>query len=191
MPGRIEITANQVLNMANYRIDGVNYLSLTATNHFAGSPGAQVVVPNSDINLATTNGTMTISNLLSPVVPILNGTVEAWSSRWTNVDSTGITNEFHVLLVNTLFNSAAPSTVQNLTLRSTNLFISDVVNVTGNLLLDTERLTVMTNRAGSPTPTCQLNVANNIVWAARLPRLSLPSGVPCPATDFPSHSPRH
>ena len=171
MPGRIEITANQVLNMANSRIDGVNYLSLTATNHFAGSPGAQVVVPNSDINLGSTNGSMSISNLLSPVVPVLNGTVEAWSSRWTNVDSAGITNEFHVLLVNTLFNSTAPSTVQNLTLRSTNLFISDVVNVTGALLLDTERLTIMTNAPGSPTPSGQLNLANDIVWPASLPRL--------------------
>jgi hypothetical protein len=171
MPGRIEITADQVLNLANVQLDGANYITLNSTNHFVGSTNAQVVVPNSDINLASTNGSMVISNLLAPVVPRMVGEVDAWSSRWTNVVN-GITNEFHVMIVFSALAPTSPSLVQDLKLRSTNLVVADTLNVTRSLLLDTERLTLTTNLAGFSSPMGEINLTSDqIVWSQGLPRL--------------------
>ena len=119
IPGRIEITADSVLNLAKAHIDGANYLSLTATNHFAGSAGARIVVPNYDINLASTNGTLSISNLLAPSMPVFSGSVGLWSGIWTaeftNLTSTNFVT-FHVLIISNGLSATAPSVVQNLTL---------------------------------------------------------------------------
>ena len=45
MPGRIEITANQELNMGLAQISGPNYLSISAPNQYVGSAGAQIFSP--------------------------------------------------------------------------------------------------------------------------------------------------
>ena len=42
LPGRIEITADTVLNLSRTRITGLNYMNLKATNHFAGSERAEI-----------------------------------------------------------------------------------------------------------------------------------------------------
>jgi hypothetical protein len=84
LPGRTEIIVDGVLNMTHANIAGLNYLRLRATNHFAGSEQAQIVSPFSDIALATTNGMLAITNLLSPTVPRFTGEVDLWSGRWTN-----------------------------------------------------------------------------------------------------------
>jgi len=145
LSGRIEITATHDLDLTLAQISGPNYLSLTATNQFKGSPGATIFSPYSDINLAVTNGFMSVSNLLAPSVPNWNGPVQVFSARWRTVDVLGVTNNFHVLLVDS---RAVPTTVpyvQNLILHATNLLISDNFNVFKKLSIDATSLTLTTN----------------------------------------------
>jgi hypothetical protein len=147
---RIVITANNHLDLTDAIIGGENYLSLTATNQFDGSGGAQIASPYSDLNLGSTNGFMTVTNLLQSGIPIWSGNIQAWSTRWVEVDpTTGITNDFRVLLVNSQLQPTLSPWVHDLTLHATNsLYISDVLNVYGSLYFDARNLTLTTNAVG-------------------------------------------
>jgi hypothetical protein len=145
LPGRIQITANNVLDLTLAQISGPNYMSVTSTNHFKGSGGAAIFSPYSDINLGVTNGFLSVSNLLAPSVPNWNGPVQVFSARWKIVDALGVTNNYHVLLVNSGVVPTTPPVVQNLTLHSTNLFVSDTFNIIGALSIDATSLTLTTN----------------------------------------------
>jgi hypothetical protein len=171
IPGRIVINADTVLDLTRTIISGPNYLRLTSTNHFVGSTNAQINSPNMDINLGTTNGQMTISNLVAPYLPRLNGTIDAYSARWTNVIA-GVTNRFYILIVDSELLPTVAPLVQNCLLRSTNVVISDLLNVASNLLINAQNLTIITNSPFSPTPMGQLNLLSpNIIWSSSLPVL--------------------
>ena len=81
-------------------------LTLTATNQFSGSAGADIVSPYSDISIGT-NGPLIITNLLQAALPNWNGTVEAWSGRWLTLSSNTVdginyytvSNDLRVLLI--------------------------------------------------------------------------------------------
>ena len=150
LPSRIAISATNELNLQNAIIGGENYLSLYAPNQFDGSAGAQIAAPYSDINLGVTNGALSFTNLLESQIPNWSGTIQAWSTRWTNTDTvTGITSDYRVLLV---FSQLQPTTVpfvNSLRLHAgTNLVISDVLNVYGSFYTDAQRMTVTTNGVG-------------------------------------------
>jgi hypothetical protein len=171
-PGRIEITADKVLDLTGSLLTGPNYLKLVATNHYVGSKGAQFVAPVTDLNLATTNGLLNITNLVAPFVPRMNGGVRAWSGNWTNVDAGGVTNRFHVLMVASSLISTSQCSVLNFAARSTNVVISDLLNVTSNILVDAKSLTITTNGPTAPTPVGQLNlISPNLLWSSVLPNL--------------------
>ena len=171
MPGRVEITADHTLDLSFAEISALNYLRLKATNNISGMGGAAIVTPNSDINLATTNGSLAITNLLYPTVQRFTGTVDLWSGRWTN-DFGGFNTRYSVLFVDSKLNPTAPSLVQDLTLRSTNVVISDVLNVTHNLMIEAERLTLVSNVPPAVVPTGQLNLLSSaITWPGSTPRL--------------------
>ena len=171
IPGRIVINADNYLDLTRTTINGPNYLSLTSTNEFVGSTNAQISSPNMDINLGTTNGQMSISNLVAPYLPRFNGSIDAYSARWTNVIG-GITNSFQILIVDSGLLPTAPPLVQNCLLRSTNIVISDMLNVASNLLINAQSLTITTNNPFSATPIGELNLLSpNIVWSSSLPVL--------------------
>ena len=165
LAGRIQINASHVLDLTLAQIAGPNYLSLTATNHYVGSSGAAIFAPYCDINLAVTNGTMSVSNLLAPSVPNWNGPVQVYSARWITVDATGVTNDFHVLLVNSQAMPTTPPLVQDLILHSTNLYVSDAYTVTHKIAIDATSLTVTTNLEtdGFGSPSGELNWHNTPV----------------------------
>lgn len=178
MAGRIEVTADTVLNLTNSRISSLNYLLLQATNHFIGSRGAIIGAPNMDAYLRTTNGSLAITNLVAPYLNHIEGTCDLWSGRWTNVVGT-VTNAFHVLFV---FSQIAPVTkpkIQTLWLNVTNfsgapnnLVISDVLNVTSNLTLLSDNLTISTNLPNIFARSGELNILNpDIVWSTAIPNL--------------------
>ena len=73
----MEITANQSLDLTGAIINAGNYLNLSSTNHYAGSQGAQVTFPFADISLGSTNGQMSISNLVAPYLTRWNGRLPA------------------------------------------------------------------------------------------------------------------
>jgi hypothetical protein len=179
-PGRIEVTADKCLSLAQAQISSANYLLLKATNQFAGSPGAVIESPYSDLYLRSTNGVLNLTNVLAPELQRPIGACDLYSARWTNVVS-GVTNRFHVLFVDTRLQRTSPLLVQTLNLSVTNglthanddsIFIRDVFNVTSNLLISTRRLTITTNDVGSPTPAGMVNYLNPaILWPAATPRL--------------------
>jgi hypothetical protein len=183
LPGRIDLTANKMMNLTRAQITSVNSLNLKATNHFVGSDGARITTAFADINLRTTNGMMTITNLIEPTIPHPLGICDLCSIRWTNLIRIGadtfITNGYHVLFVNAQMAPNSSPLIQTLTLRSTNsvthddsIVINDYLTVTTNLLLDTRRLTIATNDLAAETSVGGLTLTSgNIVWSTATPRL--------------------
>jgi hypothetical protein len=179
MQGRIELVADKALNLDHARITSLNYTLLKTTNHFMGSAGAQITSPWFDFILASTNGTMTISNLDLPYIDHPEGTIELWSGRWTNVTGV-ITNNYHVLFVNSQLAPIMPQRVQTLNLSVTNpanvgphsIYIGDVLNVSRSMTINAQRLTITTNVPGSIVPNGQLNLlSSDILWSTATPGL--------------------
>jgi hypothetical protein len=173
LPGRIQITADQALNLKRTHIDGGNYLSITATNQFLGSPGAQIVSPNYALALGNTNGSVTVSNLVVPTIPVFSGQISCWDGTWvwTNPITSNIT-VFQATIISNGISATTPTTVQSLTLNSpSNVFISDVLNVTGNTLILSPGLTVTTNASSDPVPEGELSLGPQLIWSAVLPIL--------------------
>lgn len=178
LPGRIELTADKYLVLSNAQVSSGSYVLLKATNHFGGSAGAEIAAPYADLYLRSTNGLLDITNVLVPYLPRPIGICDLFSARWTNIID-NITNRFHVLFVDTQLEPSSPLLVQTLNLSATNaathddsILISDVFNVTSNLLINTRRLTLTTNAPGAPTPAGILNYLNPaVLWPAATPRL--------------------
>jgi len=176
-PGRMEISSD-TLDLANSAITSQNYMRISATNQYLGNSNAVILSPICDLNLRNTNGTFVISNLVNPRVLRLEGYLDLFSARWTNV-VLGITNRYHVLFANAQFSPFSPVRSQDLVLHSTNglggpdqIILSDVLTVTKNLLIDTERLTTTTNDSTAVSPIGGINVVSNgIVWPSSFPRL--------------------
>jgi hypothetical protein len=186
--GRIEINAGKELQLNNAQISGANYMSLAATNEFDGNLGASIAVPYSDINIGVSNGVglahgnLAVTNLLEPALPVWNGTIQAWTSRWimltTNTIGTNsftVTNDFRVELVLDNLTPTTPSQVQNLELTGTNsVVISDDLNVFGSLFMNTRSLTITTNGIGigAESEEGELNLENNnVLGPSSLPYL--------------------
>ncbi len=195
MQGRIEITANSALDLTLARLVGANFLSLTATNHFVGSSNASITAPFASYNLAVTNGSLMISNLVSPTQPKYSGEIQMWSCRWTNfttnvsmtISNTLATNRvenlFHALMVDSsTLSPIAPALIQDFQLKSASpvggtnapgsIYISDTVNVLSTLALNASRLTITSNGPAATTPYGQLNLQNaGLLWSPNLPFL--------------------
>jgi hypothetical protein len=183
MPGRIEITADKQLDLRSSRISGLNYLRLTATNNFTRDTSTRILTAIADYNLGVTNATMTVSNLLAPTCPRLNGYVDVFSTRWTNIAGpftnyiyTNVfynTNTYFVTMVASQLASSSPSFVQNLTLHApTNVIISDVLNVLSNITIDAYNVIITTNGPGAQTPAGQLNFPSGMaLGSSAFPRL--------------------
>ena len=185
VPGRIEIIGNKTLALTNVHMASLNYMLLKATNHFTSSAGSRISAPYVDVNLRSTNGLLTISNLLAAAVLKNEGTIDLYGARWTNIfvnrtDCGGpatITNHYNVLFVNTTLSPISPSRAQDFILRTTTtgpdaVVIHDLVNVTRSLLIDSSTLTVATNDARAATPTGGIILTDpGIVWSTSMPRL--------------------
>ncbi len=150
LPARMEITASRELNLNKAIISGQNFISIVATNQFDGSDGASISSPFADFNLGVTNGQMTISNLLSASLPTWSGNIQAWSTRWVEANTNGGTNDFRVLLVRSRLSATTVPWIKNFVLHgSTNLLISDALNVYGTVSIDAQNLTLTTNGVGN------------------------------------------
>ena len=184
LPGRIEITASNELNLSQTSISGENYLLLKSTNQFDYDGESLISSPYSDIYLGTTNGSFALTNAILPYVPIWNGTVQAWNTRWLYTDTNpadtngtipmyGVTYDFRVLLVGSAISPTTPSQEKDLMLYGTNnITISDTMNVFGNFSINCTNLTLTTNGGGADSLDGELNLNSGaITWATSLPRL--------------------
>jgi len=174
LPGRVEISANKNLKLANAVIAGMNYMSVQSSNQFDGSAGATIQVPYADINVGVTNGFLTLTNLMSASIPNWSGAVQAWSTAWTEV-ANGVTNDYGVLIVRSQLQPQSPGLVQDLILHGTNtIVVSDAFNIMRTFTADARNLTLTTNGFGTGATSLagELNVGTaNIFWASALPNL--------------------
>ncbi len=171
LPGRVEITGNRTLDLTRTRITANNFILLSATNHFVGSGSAVIASPFLSLDLASTNGTLTVSNTIVPTLARPDGTISAWSGRWST--STTTTNNFHVLFVDSQFSPVCKPIAVNVNLKATNVFISDAINVRSNLFIMAQNLTLTTNQPSAQTPAGSIDLASitHPAWQYLVPKL--------------------
>jgi hypothetical protein len=179
LPGRVVLTAAKDLSLTLASVSGMNYLQLNSTNQFDYDGQSEFGSPYSDIYLGSTNGSMTITNLIQSTLPIWSGNLQAWNTRWFNSVTNSGTNiinyDFRVLLVSSQLNPTTSSQEQDFILYSSNnVVISDVLNITRNFSLNCTNLLLTTNGIGNGAASPQGEIdllSSNIFWAAAVPRL--------------------
>jgi hypothetical protein len=170
-PGRINIFARD-LDLSRTRISAASEILIQATN-LIGSTGAVMDSQNLSYNLGSTNGSLNIMNLAVQNVQRLHGTISEWSGLWTNymvnvyqnfitnsaatnggpIIESDITNVTEVDLAVMVVDAGGPNglmttipvIVQDLNLHSTNMTITDPMQVSQNLLFDGQSLTIQGN----------------------------------------------
>ncbi len=152
--GRLEIKAGN-LNLEKVRARANGLMAIQA-DHLVSSEDARLQAGNYIIDLASTNGTLHLTKLLSvEATKVFEGPLYLWSALWTNFTGTNvigddgstnavtINHNFHALLVDTRFLGYTQlSTTHDLTLRSTNIVVDDDFNLAGRCLLDGENVTL-------------------------------------------------
>ena len=177
--GQVVMNASNSLTFSGSLIEGMNYTRLNCTNQFNDDGSSPIVTVYSDSYLGVTNGSMTISNLYSSQIPGWSGSVQVWSTDWTNpvVDANGFTTEYKVLLVQSSVNAFNPSYQQDFVLYSSNnVVLSDSLNIYRTLSINCTNLLLTTNTPGNGASSFDgdLNLNNpSMVWANCLPRLSI------------------
>ena len=175
LPGRVEITASNELNLSLTTMLGMNYLLLKSTNQFDYDGQSLIASPYADIYLGRTNGTLAITNLVVASIPVWNGTVQAWSTRWFATDSSGATWDCRALLVMDTLNPVTAAQQQDFMLYSSNnIVVSDALNISRTLSLNCTNLLVSTNGVGNGSFSLEgeLNLNSpTMFWATSLPRL--------------------
>jgi len=161
-PGKIEINAKD-LDLSRTRMSAASVIMIQASN-LVGSAGAVVDCQNLIYNLGSTNGSLNVVNLAVQNVHRLQGTINEWSGFWTNhmlnvytnyvtnsvsggAMRSDLTNSVEMDLAITVVDAGAlqttiPVDVLNLTLHSTNMVVTDFMQVSQNLLLDGQSLTI-------------------------------------------------
>jgi len=176
LPGRFELVASNELNLSLSTMSGMNYLRLQSTNNFDDDGQSIISAPYSDVYLGRTNNNMVISNLLYSAVPVFNGTVQGWNTRWFYTDTnTGINYDFRALLVESDLNAASGSVQQDVFLYSSNsLVISDTLNIIRNFYANCTNLLLSYNGPGNGADSLAgaVNIyTTNVFWASATPRL--------------------
>ena len=161
LPGKIIIDATN-LNLSLVTITNEGAEITIHAGNFIDSTGAVVSCQNLSYNLGSAVGNLNVTNLASTnsIPTLFNGAINAFSALWTNgysmlipnYDTNGnlatITNnvevDLHVLLVDaTGLSTTEPVAVQDLILHSTNMLVSDSMDVMQTLLFDGQSLTLL------------------------------------------------
>jgi hypothetical protein len=182
LPGRVEITASNDLNLTQADITGMNYLLIRSTNQFEYSQ-SEIAAPFSDLYLGSTNGNLAVTNLIQSTLPIWSGTVQAWNTRWFYVDTNAIVNgtntpvtyDFRVMLVASDVSPTSSSQVSNFGLyNSNNVVLSDALNISSSVYMNCTNLLLTYNGtgtgAGSPEGELIIDYAP-FTWINAFPRL--------------------
>ncbi len=145
--GRIEINANR-LNINNARFKAENFISIKA-NDLVGNSLAMLDAPFINIDVASSQPELIITNVAPDSVSRLLGKVSAWSSAWTanvtNITAAG-TNvnaiRYHVTFVDNCLQSQQPVTLHRFAVRGSNVVIQDNLAVNASFKIDAGSLTI-------------------------------------------------
>jgi hypothetical protein len=165
-PGRINIYAHD-LDLTKARVRAEAEIVIQATN-LISSTNAAIDCQNLSYNLGSTNGFLNVTNLAALSVNRLHGTISEYSALWTNhiiavfpnysFDMTTSNFDTPAFITNSTeidlnivsidasgLSSTIPVTVQDLALHSTNMIVSDSMDVSSTLLFDGQSLTLQGN----------------------------------------------
>lgn len=153
-PSRVEITADS-LNLDHTRIRAEQAIDIR-TKNLISNRVATVDAPFLNLDAATTNETLVISNLMPAFVNRAHGELSAYSARWTVVVTNTIVDpfstnvvaqpvSFHVLVVGNCLQFSQPSILHRLALQATNIVIDDVLAINNSVKLNADSITFGTN----------------------------------------------
>lgn len=162
-PGRIEIVATN-LTLDRTRLRGQSIVTVK-TDNLVSSSNAVLDVQNLHLNLASVEGNLRVQSLAKPFVERTQGDIRLWSGSWTNETGSISTNVmpdpmdptmmvtnmvtnvidigYHILMVDSrALTTHQPVFTDTFHARSSNVTISDIINVTSNLLVEADNLTI-------------------------------------------------
>jgi hypothetical protein len=128
--GRVEVLGDNV-NLDQAFVQAESTVIIKAKN-LSSNKVARTLAPFEVLDLASTQPTFTVSNLISSDITRLSGDVEAWGGFWTNyvvIDDETNTLVFNVLVVDQFLQTHLPVVTSQLALSATNLVINDLVNL--------------------------------------------------------------
>ncbi len=166
LPGRIRITGDN-LDLSGTRMRAEGQI-IIKSSHLISSSNAVIDCENLSFNLASTNGTLQVTNLSKDTVNRLTGTIRVWSTVWSNTAELLIENYsidtnntppatlspvsntvsmvFHTLMVDArALSSTLPVTVFDFATHSTNVVINDNMTMGEAFLVDGKSLTLNAN----------------------------------------------
>jgi hypothetical protein len=136
--GRVEIVADDNLDLNNTRIDSASY-TVIRTRHLVSYTNFVVSSPYTDLYLGSTNGTLAVANVALPTISRLVGYINAYSMFWSNqtylpysdpavaylgTNGTTPTNafpsDFNVVMVDSHLTNTVSSFIDTLSLTCTN-----------------------------------------------------------------------
>jgi hypothetical protein len=165
LPGRVQLTSSNTLNLANTHIFGANYVSLNAPVNFQGNTNSIIEVPYADLNLGVTNGSLILSNLLVPLLPGFSGTIQAFSGSYLFTGTNGITNDVRVLMVASTLQPDFEAAQNNVKIHAPHdLTIADRLQIINSFSSDTASLTISTNANSSYSLGGELNLSDPNVF---------------------------
>ena len=186
LPGRVQVKALDSLALQDTTAKGLSYLQLNAPN-FLGNSNSYIAAPYADLNLGVTNGSLSISNLLTPFVPGWSGQIGAFSGSYffteTNfvvvpgtpptTNAITVTNDVRVLIVGSTMQPTTTAFQKDVVLHAANdLVIHDPLIIYDNFASDTTTLTVATNDPSAyDTLGTLLIQPQEYNWSAGLPNL--------------------
>jgi hypothetical protein len=148
VPGRVEVIGRKV-DLTGTRIRG-EAAAIIKVDDLVSNNLAQIDAPLMNVDVRSTQPTLTISNLAPPTVKRFAGTLRAWSGIWQNESAIGLggtnflTNNitFHVMIVDSDLQSILPVVVNQFAARATNVVISDQLNVAKSFAVEGNSVSV-------------------------------------------------
>lgn len=162
-PGRVEIIADE-LNLDRTRIRGQSIVTIK-TDNLISSSNTVLDVQNLHLTLASPDGDLLVKSLAKPFVERTEGDILLWSGSWTNQTGNIVTNVgpdpmdpmlmvtnmvtnvidigYHILMVDSdALTTHQPVFTDSFSAKSQNVTISDIINVTSNILVQADTLSI-------------------------------------------------
>lgn len=194
--GRIEIQAKK-LNLDNVRIRGESAVMIKAED-LTGNKLPLIDAPILSFDLKSTQTSLVVSNIAPTTSNRLIGNISAYSAIWMNGftnDTTTNVFQIHVLMLDHSLTLTQQVVVQDLSLRSTNVVISDTVRVGRQFVSEGRDFTVnssgfLIRESGDIGSTNLINVYNltneGTIFVAR--QLKLGSDRPKPYSNIVNYA---
>ena len=142
----IEISGDR-LNLSNARIRAEGLLGIKAKHLVAQSPVA-IDAGNMNLDFGSTNGFLSVSNILPSTFSRSRGSVSCYGFNWVNFTTNALGThyyKFHVLVVDHDIQPPASPHIRDLALRATSVYAQDTLSVNQSALFDCEKLTLNGN----------------------------------------------